>query len=207
MAATKPQGRQERRRAETRGRLLEAARRLFAEQGVDSTRINEITERADVGFGSFYTYFKDKEAIVDAVLEAITEEHGTTVDRLTETVDDPAEVVAIGHRHFVRLAAADPTWGQLVVRLEATHHVLARTLGERALRDVQRGVEAGRFHLDDLPLAIRTAGGALLGTMLAVLERPDDADLDARHAELVLRLLGLSRKDAAAVAARPLPDA
>jgi hypothetical protein len=61
-----PPDRQARRRERTRARLVEAAKTLFARQGVDNTRINEITDEADVGFGSFYNHFESKEAIVDA---------------------------------------------------------------------------------------------------------------------------------------------
>ncbi len=200
-------GRRERRRAETNRRLLEAARDLFAEQGVDNTRINEITDRADVGFGSFYNYFADKDAIVEAVLSAMTEEHGAAVDRLTAGVADPAEVMAIAHRHFVRLAIAEPTWGRLVLRLDLTHHVLARALGHRAARDIQAGVDAGRFRVTDPALTLNAMGGALLGTMQAVLEggvAPEGAD--SNHAAMVLRMLGVSYADAERIASRPLPD-
>ena len=43
-----------RRKRETRSRLMRAAMQLMAERGVDGVAINEITEAADVGFGSFY---------------------------------------------------------------------------------------------------------------------------------------------------------
>jgi AcrR family transcriptional regulator len=199
-------GRRERRRAETNRRLLEAARDLFAEQGVDNTRINEITDRADVGFGSFYNYFADKDAIVEGVLSAMTEEHGAAVDQLTAGVEDPAEVMAIAHRHFVRLAVTDPTWGRLVLRLDVTHHVLARSLGHRAARDIQAGVDAGRFRVTDPALALNAMGGALLGTMQAVLEGGVDPDgADRNHAAMILRMLGVSYADAERVASRPLP--
>jgi AcrR family transcriptional regulator len=52
-------------------------RTLFARQGVENTRINEITEEADVGFGSFYNHFDSKEAIVEAVVEeTVAVDHG-----------------------------------------------------------------------------------------------------------------------------------
>ena len=97
-------------------RLLGAARELFGEQGVGETRIGEITERADVAAGSFYNHFADKDAIVTTLLSEIAEEQGARVDRLTREIEDPASVVAYAHRHFVRLALADPVFGQLVIR-------------------------------------------------------------------------------------------
>src|SRR5919197_3610931 len=99
-----PANRGARRRARTRARLIEAARILFARQGVDATRINEITEEADVGFGSFYNHFASKDEIVEAVLEETVQAQGAAVDALTGDLDDAAEVVAVAHRYFVGLA-------------------------------------------------------------------------------------------------------
>src|SRR3954451_19898740 len=98
--------RRERRKAETRQRLVSAAMAVFARQGVDATRINEITDEADLGFGSFYNYFDGKEAIVAAVLEQAAAQIGAAIDGATSDLEDPAEVVAVGHRALVELAAA-----------------------------------------------------------------------------------------------------
>src|SRR6478736_8436038 len=83
-----------RRREQTRRKLLAAARALFARQGVDNTRINEITEEADVGFGSFYNHFDTKDAIVEAVLSETLAAQAAAVDAITSQLDDPAEVIA-----------------------------------------------------------------------------------------------------------------
>src|SRR5689334_5222244 len=85
-------GRSARRRSETRAKLVRAARELMARQGIGATSIQEITDRADVGFGSFYNHFVSKEAIVDAVMEEAVESFGDAADRLAETIKDPAEV-------------------------------------------------------------------------------------------------------------------
>lgn len=46
-----------RRKQETRARLLHAALLLLSEKNIERVAINEITEAADVGFGSFYNHF------------------------------------------------------------------------------------------------------------------------------------------------------
>ena len=95
-----------RRKAETRARLLAAARTLLARQGAEATTINEITEEADVGFGSFYNHFASKEEIIESAVAEALETQGATLDALTGDLDDPAEVVAVAHRHLVRKPAA-----------------------------------------------------------------------------------------------------
>ena len=50
-------GRRERRRLETRDRLYRAALELFGERGFLETTVEDITEAADVGKGTFFNYF------------------------------------------------------------------------------------------------------------------------------------------------------
>jgi AcrR family transcriptional regulator len=194
-----------RRRTQTRTKLVEAARTLYARQGVEHTRINEITDEADVGFGSFYNHFESKEAITEAVLAQTVAAQAAAVDAMTRDLDDHAEVVAVAHRYFVRLASTDPDWAWLLVRLDVSHNVMLNALGPFARRDLDRGIRAGRFDVADPALALLQAGGALAAVMRAVLTGDGPQDADRHHAAGVLRLLGLTAQDAADVAARPLP--
>jgi AcrR family transcriptional regulator len=200
-----PQSRQDRRRARTRARLVAAAGALFARQGVDNTRINEITEEADVGFGSFYNHFASKEAIVEAVLAETVAAQGAAIEAVTADLDDPAETVAVAHRYFVNLARIDPNWAWLLIRLDLSHNITLAALGPYAQRDLERGIRAGRFNVPDKRVALFAAGGALLAVMRAVLDGHAPKNADRHHAEGILRLLGLAPQDAAEVAGRPMP--
>ncbi len=62
------QSRIERRRQETLAKLLRAAESVFAERGYDGATLNEITDAADLGIGTFYNYFPDKRAIYNALI-------------------------------------------------------------------------------------------------------------------------------------------
>jgi len=48
--------------------LLDGAMVLFAERGIAATRIEDITERADLAKGAFYNYFESKDALVAELL-------------------------------------------------------------------------------------------------------------------------------------------
>jgi len=52
---------------ERRGEIMRAARRLFLDQGVAATTIEQITSRADVAKGTFYLYFSSKEDVLAAM--------------------------------------------------------------------------------------------------------------------------------------------
>src|SRR5579862_9724680 len=60
----RPAGRRERRRLETRERIYRAALELFAERGFMETTVEDITEAADVGKGTFFNYFPTKEHVL-----------------------------------------------------------------------------------------------------------------------------------------------
>lgn len=202
--AEKP-NRQARRRAQTRAKLIDAARTTFARKGVDATRINEITEAADVGFGSFYNYFDSKEAIAAAVVEEFAAAIAEVIDAATRGLDDPAEVVAVAHRSIIRRAAEEPDFGWLLVRLHVTHDVVVAAFGPYAARDLKRGIKAGRFQVDDADVALLAAAGAVLAVVRAVLEGRAKRRTAQHHAACVLRIFGVPPADAAEVAARPLP--
>lgn len=57
------------RRNDKRDRLIEAADRLFHQQGVSNTTLANIAALADVPLGNVYYYFKSKDSIILAVLE------------------------------------------------------------------------------------------------------------------------------------------
>lgn len=67
--ALEPTGRRERRRQETRERLFEAAVRLLSEREFEAVTVEAITEAADVGKGTFFNYFPNKEAVVGYFFE------------------------------------------------------------------------------------------------------------------------------------------
>ncbi len=196
----------QRRRAETRARLVDAARTLFARQGVDNTRINEITDQADVGFGSFYNHFESKEAIVEAVFAEMVATQGAAIEAVTTDLEDPAEVVAAAHRYFVDLARTNPDWAWLLIRLDISHQVTLAALGPFARRDLDRGIRSGRFKVANRRVALLACGGALLAVMRAVADGNAPRDAGGHHAEGILRLLGLTPEDAAEVARRPFPQ-
>jgi len=205
-----------RRKQETHDKLVAAAFRLIAERGVDAVAINEITEAADVGFGSFYNHFASKEAIYDEVFRRVFEEFGDALDRLTSAIDDPAEVVAVSVRHTVLRAQAEPLWGRFVLRESLTPRGLTSGLTVRLLRDVQSGTARKRFVAPDIVMAVAMAGGTVMVSIglqsaaeyaSAPLKKLglDTKQIADRAAATVLRGLGVASAEATRIARRRLP--
>ncbi len=62
-------GRRERRAAETRLRLFRTALQLFADRGFQNVTVEDITEGADVGKGTFFNYFESKDHVLGVMPE------------------------------------------------------------------------------------------------------------------------------------------
>jgi len=137
-------GRHARRRERTRTQLVDAARTLFARQGIDNTRINEITEEADVGFGSFYNHFAAKQDLFDAAMDEVLEEHGAMLDELTAGIDDPAEVFTMSIRITARFPRSHPELAQILSRSGARYLTAPDGLAAAAdaLRASRRDLQA-----------------------------------------------------------------
>ncbi len=98
----------DRRKARTRQALIDAAVRLIAEGRGDRASIQEITEEADIGFGSFYNHFDSKEQLFATASEEVLERWGQLIDRASAGITDPAELFAVGTRITGRLGWTHP---------------------------------------------------------------------------------------------------
>lgn len=202
-----PTNRLERRKQRTRAALIKAAQRLIAE-GKVNVPVLEITQAADVGMGSFYNHFDSKEQLFEAAVIDVLDAHGAMLDRLTESIVDPAETFATSFRLTGRLFRRRPQESEILLANGSALLSSDRGLAPRALRDIRAGVDAGRFTVDDPELALATAGGALLGLGALLRADPDRDDAAAADSvtENILRLFGLSAAESRAVCRRPLPE-
>ena len=89
----KPATRQQRRVSATHSKLLDAARMVLSEKGLDSATIADITERADVGKGTFYYHFKDKEGVIVALIKGLLEELAAVIEKKCSEIDDLPELL------------------------------------------------------------------------------------------------------------------
>lgn len=197
----------ERRRAQTRAALIRAAQQLLADDRT-SVPILEITELAKVGMGSFYNHFETKEQLFEAAVDAALEVQGAVLDAWTADIDDPAEVFARSFRLTGRIHRVEPQLSRVLLSRGLAMITSEHGLGPRALRDIKRGCETGRFTVGDPYSALLVAGGAALALAQAIHDQPerDDAELADRVTEDVLRMLGLPAADAAAICRAPLPN-
>ncbi|HUS73355.1 MAG TPA: TetR/AcrR family transcriptional regulator [Sedimentisphaerales bacterium] len=117
--------RRQRKAKRTRKKLKQAALDMFTEKSVDATTVEEITEKADVGKGTLYQHFADKEEIVvtlveDAVSHLI--ELIRSYDSEPETLEEMLEHLLDSHYRFSVEAREEFLMlfqGKLLLRLES----------------------------------------------------------------------------------------
>jgi AcrR family transcriptional regulator len=198
----------DRRKARTRQALIDAAVRLIAEGRGDRASVQEITEAADVGFGSFYNHFDSKEQLFETASGEVLERWGQMIDRACAGISDPAELFAVSFRISGRLGWTHPEIGRFLTGAGLDVLDATRGLAPRALRDIRAGQAAGRFTVPDAEIALSAVAGGLLGLLRLRQRHPErvqEAAVD-QLAEAVLRLLGVPAAEAARIAALDLPE-
>lgn len=181
----------ERVRARTRGKLLQAARVTMSRKGIAGTAINDITEEAGVAFGSFYNYFSSKEEIARAVFIEDMLAIADLLDRIRPADADIAEIVGLNIRQTLRHALKDPIWGWFFVHAASSVSDLVETMGGRLARDIRIGVDAGRFKCADVLAAMDCIIGGALHVLRQVLEGRRAPETVERFTEFALRGLGV----------------
>ena len=73
----------------TRQKILEAARAIFAEKGFAKATAEEISNKAGVGYGTFYLYFEDKRQALHTILSEVD-------DKLYQTGQTEVEKQSMG---------------------------------------------------------------------------------------------------------------
>jgi AcrR family transcriptional regulator len=197
----------DRRKARTRQALVDAAVRLIAEGRGDRASIQEITDAADIGFGSFYNHFESKEQLFQTASQEVLERWGAMIDRACAGISDPAEVFAVSVRITGRLGWTHPDLARFLVGggLDVLNQPVG--LAPRALRDIKAGQAAGRFTVLHAEIELSAVAGGLLGLLKVHLDHPDDVDETSVDdlTRALLRLLGIPDEEAARIVALDLP--
>ena len=119
--------------SKTRDVLVDVARQLFARMGFHNTTMNDIAQASQKGRRTLYTYFKNKDDVFDAVVEA----------ELDKLVDSLTEIAAR------QLPADKKLITYIYMRLHAVKAIVFRngTLRASFFRDIWR-VEKARKKFD-----------------------------------------------------------
>jgi AcrR family transcriptional regulator len=108
-----PRERREREREEIRTRILDAARELFASEGVESVTMRRIADRIEYSPTAIYFHFRDKESLLAELCDYDFRNfaHGFTV---IAQIPDPVERLRTAGRAYVEFGLTYPSHYRLM---------------------------------------------------------------------------------------------
>lgn len=138
-----------RRTEKTRRILMEVALGLFYEKGIYWTKIEDITEGADIGKGTFYRYFDTKEALLHALLQQGLNEVLARVQKAIRPVKAGPKLIERAIQAKLDFLLENPEY--LLLFHQVRGLLQLKTTSSKGLRDVYDG------YLDRLEHLIRPA--------------------------------------------------
>ncbi|WP_285185821.1 TetR/AcrR family transcriptional regulator [Rhodococcus sp. MEB041] len=198
--------RHDRRRMQTRALLVESACAFLASDIGSRVSVQQLADRADVGVGSFYNHFANKEALFDAATAEILTEFGRFFDEACDGIDDPVVLFAHGVRMTAHLLESHREMSEIVMRLGFEYLAKDTALAPRAAAGLRAAAESGRLRIDHLDTALACTAGSLLGCLHLLAADPslDVTRTVSALAAGLLRMFGLDDSTATAAASHPL---
>jgi AcrR family transcriptional regulator len=136
-AAASASDRRQRRSADTRERLFRAALDLFAQKGFVETTVEDITEAADVGKGTFFNYFPSKDHILLAFGEMQLSKLEAAIEAARRTDEPMPEFL----RTLALRMTQEPVRNPAIIRIILQAY-LSTTPVRAAMMDLQKRVHA-----------------------------------------------------------------
>ena len=144
----------------TRELLIDVARQLFARQGVAATTMNDIAEASGKGRRTIYTYFKNKNEIYWAVVEAESNRDLPPEEKLLNYINIRLEAVkeAVVRNGTLRAEFFRDIWKVEKARrsIDLREVALLRSI-------LSEGVEQGVFHIPNVTATASVLHYALRG--------------------------------------------
>lgn len=202
MASEPTPTRGHKKRARTRQRLVDAGLSVFSEHGAAMT-VQQIVEEAGVSHGTFYNYFKDVDALIEAIALHVFSSVAAAVAASGEP--DPARRFASATAQTLRLLTDNPSWARSLLRLVAQPH-LGEVMVGHMRADLLAGRASGRFTQNTDEIGLDIFCGMLLSCVVRInagqhAVEPWSPQRAQQVITRMLSLLGIPLEEAAALVA------
>ncbi|MEH6516360.1 MAG: TetR/AcrR family transcriptional regulator [Halioglobus sp.] len=198
--STPKPNRMDKRRLETRAKLLKATLALVVEKGIEKTTMDDITETADLGRRTLYYHFDSKDQCVIAAVALAYGEIAEAADRKANEHTDPAMTVAVAMQMVIRAVLHAPVTARLVEYPRFLAAALKDAIGVYVYGDLAVGLEQGRFDpLLEGQLLDTHVLWTLVGFMIDALDVEKGINVDETlnsYTAFLLVVLGLSKAEA-----------
>jgi AcrR family transcriptional regulator len=195
-----PKERSEREHEARKEQILDAVEDLLIEEGAANLSMRAVARRISYAPASLYYYYRDKDAVVAAVLERTGRRIGKAIRQATSNADDPVEALRAALHAYIDVALERPALARLVylmrepmignLRAGASERNPNLALVATLLRDAEA---ANALRVGDIDLAVRCLWIAAQGLVIRLaMGDPaiDRAVLVDRYVELLLAGIG-----------------
>lgn len=144
--------------SKTRQKLVDVARELFAQKGIDATTMNDIAQASSKGRRTLYTYFRSKEEVYYAVIEGELERLSEKLDEVAAMpIDSREKIIILIYTHLEMIRETVARNGSL--RAEFFRNIwmvekVRKKLDIEAIRIIRRvlqeGQDSGAFHVENV---------------------------------------------------------
>ncbi|MBQ8099222.1 MAG: TetR/AcrR family transcriptional regulator [Bacteroidaceae bacterium] len=146
--------------SKTRSLLVDVARHLFAQKGLEGTTMNDIAIASNKGRRTLYTYFKNKEEIYYAVIETEMERLSDKMDEVaSKDMDSEQKVILLVYTHLNMIKEAVTRNGNLraeffrnIWMVERVRKTFDHDELELFQRVLQEGCDKGTFRIQNVSL-------------------------------------------------------
>ena len=188
-----PRTRGYRKKERTRRQLLAAGLRVLAEKGQGLT-VSDVVAEAEVSNGTFYNYFEDREALLEALAEQSALALASAVAE--KRIEDPALRFASATLRVLVHAREDETWTRVLLRL-ISRPGSGIDFTQYLREDLAEGLAKGRFDVGPEDAALDQVAGLIAMTMRRLVEGTAAADAPERAVHRGLRAVGIDEAEAA----------
>jgi AcrR family transcriptional regulator len=166
-----------------RNAILDAATRLFAERGLAGAPTSEISKRAGVAEGTLFTYFKNKDELINSLFREIKLEVADAV--MSDFPRKKSVRTRLQHvwDRFVNWGIANPEQRKALMQLDVSDALTkdSREAGDAPfveVRNMLNGAIDVRVFRNDLPpdLVSKSCGALAEVTMNLMVLHPDEAN-------------------------------
>lgn len=176
--------RQLRKQEEIRNTILEAARDIISREGIQGLSIRKITNAMDYSPAIIYHYFKDKNEIVESLVEEGYRQILASAASVKRNEEEPEKEIRDAFANYIRAALAHPEYYKAIMLNEDSSiskrtAILEEGISERSqtlkllCSSIQRGISKGRFLPCDSELTAQVIWTAAFGLIIKLIVEKD----------------------------------
>lgn len=160
--------------------------------------VQHVVSRAGLSHGTFYNYFDDMDAFIEAIALHVLSGLGASLAACGS--DDPARRFAAATLQSLALIAQHPVWARVLLRL-ISRPALGETLFVHMRADLAAGRALGRFCGDAEELGADLVIGAFVMSLIHISADQWSSERAHRTTQRLLTLLGIAETEASQLVA------